>query len=394
MKLEDAAEEEASYKKGKDIEDRLGISLNDPEVIKAATKIQAGFRGVQTRKSIKKRKPPEIVVDETTATEYSDCTSENSYTYTYEDEDEESESLEDRPASPPTAVSNFSKDTISIAGFKASALIGSWVSRRKNAMQRPMTVEEENEAATKIQAGYRGMRTRESQRNTQTKTIAGFKATMAIGAWAKRRKVRQFKPLEGEEEDEVATKIQAGYRGMKVREEVARKDVENNKEDKKKQQEDSGTEISGSVSPDDGRVTAVEKRERNGVDSGTSFSSREATPRLETKKSKSIDEDYNENFEDASLSGGSGEESDASDYSGQDSETDSEGEIKIKDGKTPFVLLKRLVGIMQVGTAKSAFTKKNKVGIDEDTCNEDETSENVTKDNQDKKEKQHSLEDE
>ena len=49
---------------------------------------------------------------------------------------------------------------------------------------------------------------------------------------------------------------------------------------------------------------------------------------------------------------------------------------------------------MQVGTAKSAFTKKNKVGIDEDTCNEDEASENVTKDNQEKKEKQHSLEDE
>jgi hypothetical protein len=220
------------------------------------------------------------------------------------------------------------------------------------------------------------MRTREDMRKLPN--IAGFKATMAIGAWAKRRKLKQFKPLEGKEEEEIATKIQAGYRGMKVREDLAKKSTEKDPKESKKQ-DDSGTEISGNTSPEDGRITAVEPDERHGVDSGTSFSSREVTPRQEKERPKpevSKNEEYDENFEEESNE--SGEGSSYSEESSGEGESDSEEDdstSKGAEGKTPFVLLKRLVGIMQIGTSKAAFSKVNKVGIVNKTETEEEKRE-------------------
>ena len=37
----------------------MDIDLNDPEVAAAATKIQAGFKGLKTRKELKERKEKE-----------------------------------------------------------------------------------------------------------------------------------------------------------------------------------------------------------------------------------------------------------------------------------------------------------------------------------------------
>ena len=86
-----ATEEQEARKladKSKQIEDHLGIDLNDPDVVKATTKLQAGFRGAITRKNMKNTKSgagsskvPEIVVRQTTE-------SESEYTYTYVEEDE------------------------------------------------------------------------------------------------------------------------------------------------------------------------------------------------------------------------------------------------------------------------------------------------------------------
>ena len=66
---------------GRNIEDRLGIDLEDPKIIEAATKIQAGFRGAKTRKDLKNLPS----VPDTSDKEYSEYESENSYLY--EDED-------------------------------------------------------------------------------------------------------------------------------------------------------------------------------------------------------------------------------------------------------------------------------------------------------------------
>ena len=108
QKLKEA--EEVVDIKNKEIEERLDIDLEDPDVVKATTKIQAGFRGAMTRKSMKEKKKdpsstrivktPEIIVDKG-----SESGSEYTYTYIEESEgEEESESLSERPDSPLTAI--------------------------------------------------------------------------------------------------------------------------------------------------------------------------------------------------------------------------------------------------------------------------------------------------
>ena len=127
-----AKEEDDEIKKmeqqSRDIEDRLGISLDDPKVVEAATKIQAGFRGAQT----------------------------------------------------------FSQSIPSIAGFKATAIIGSWDQRRK-LIPKVLTSFEKDDIATKTQAGYRGMKTREDARHKPS-TIAGFRVSAHIINWAQKTK--------------------------------------------------------------------------------------------------------------------------------------------------------------------------------------------------------------
>ena len=142
---------------------------------------------------------------------------ESESSYIYEDEDEDSESLQEQPKTPKTAVEDFSQSISSIAGFKATAMIGSWI-QRKNLRPKPITTLDEDDMATKIQAGYRGMKTREESR-PKPPTIAGFRATAYVTNWSKKKKKREkiIKPMTDIEEDEVATKIQSGFRGMKIR---------------------------------------------------------------------------------------------------------------------------------------------------------------------------------
>ena len=115
QKVKDEEEVKVANIKNKEIEERLDIDLEDPDVVKATTKIQAGFRGAMTRKTMKEKKKekddpastrivktPEIVVDKG-----SSSGSEYTYEYTYVEEsegEEESESLTERPDSPLTAI--------------------------------------------------------------------------------------------------------------------------------------------------------------------------------------------------------------------------------------------------------------------------------------------------
>ena len=152
------------------------VDWKDPDIDTMATYLQAGYKGMKTREleesnnqtclKISKTEAevkamensPEIVVKQATESE-----EESEYTYTYVEEDEEDESeesLNDKPTSPETALQE-----INIAGFKASALIGSWLHRRKK--NRPIALENEDDSATKIQAGYRGMIAREKMRELE-----------------------------------------------------------------------------------------------------------------------------------------------------------------------------------------------------------------------------------
>ena len=152
----------------------------------------------------------------------------------------------------------------------------------------------------------------------------------------------------------------------------------------KLQLDDSGTELSGNNSPEQMVVaqenneniietkTELEYIEENGspprdmgIDSGTSFSSREMTPRDPTLlKTNSIDEsaqeEYEEDYDEE-------EEEDYEDDDDEEEETESEEESAVAKGKTPFVLLKQLVGIMRLGAvpkSKMILGKNNEASVE------------------------------
>ena len=124
MQKEERENNAAILKKKKEIEENLGIDLNDPEIIRATTKIQAGFRGFQARLLTRPSRPltPAIFIHKPEESKTVSDESEYSFTYTYEDEDEDD--LEDdlefskRPPSPKTAVEDYPGFTI--GGFTAT----------------------------------------------------------------------------------------------------------------------------------------------------------------------------------------------------------------------------------------------------------------------------------
>ena len=85
--IEEEDEEKVADMK-KEIEEKLDIDLEDPDVVKATTKIQAGFRGAMTRKSMKRdkeEKGEEETLDEEEVIDDDEGESE------YEDSEEEEE---------------------------------------------------------------------------------------------------------------------------------------------------------------------------------------------------------------------------------------------------------------------------------------------------------------
>ena len=80
----------------KEIEERLDIDLDDPDVVKATTKIQAGFRGAMTRKSMKEKKEEKVMEegeDEETRDEEGSEEEEGESESEYEDSEEEDEEV-------------------------------------------------------------------------------------------------------------------------------------------------------------------------------------------------------------------------------------------------------------------------------------------------------------
>ena len=338
--------------KGIQIEKRLGICFEDPAVVNAVTQIQAGFRGVLTRKNMKGNiltKTPEILVEQAF-----EAGTESEYTYEYEDENDESESLKDRPATPTTAVDKNRED-FNIAGFRASAIITTWLQRRRRS--RTLTEVDKDSAATRIQAGYRGLVTRELHKweekergnievtSHDASKSSLFRMAASIALMATRRRTKTYPSniryskddlnllndvvFSESEEDDIATRLQAGYSGMTLREEI-RDPCPSSSQEKKEIRDPCAS------STQEKKVTVEENIPMSGLDSGVgnSFSSRETTPRDNDSKM----EKRNESKESESFS----EEDE------EDSESESESEGEVVKGKTPFVLLKQLVGIMRL----------------------------------------------
>ena len=159
-------------------EEEIDIDLNDPDVEQAATKIQAGFKGMKARKEVHALKEDNKDIKEGTTEEVASTLNESS----------------DR---------NLVKEEV---------------------IDIDLNDPDVEDAATKIQAGFKGMKARkevsaikEGRKETERKELGEgeFKNEISIT-----NEVIDI-DLNDPEVEEAATKIQAGFKGMKARKEVA-----------------------------------------------------------------------------------------------------------------------------------------------------------------------------
>ena len=190
-------------------EEEVDIDLEDPEVQAATEKIQAGYKGLKTRRALKEKHEDDIS-DKPLA--------EENKGKPEAEEEEVDIDLEDPEVQAATEKIQ--------AGYKGMRTRRDMKDKKEeDAKQKEPDEEEvdidledpEVQAATaKIQAGYKGMRTRRDLQEKKPDT-AGENATENENS--------VDIDLHDKEVQEATVKIQAGYRGMQTRKELKNKDT-------------------------------------------------------------------------------------------------------------------------------------------------------------------------
>ena len=212
--------------KEKETSEEVDIDLDDPDVANAATKIQAGFKGHQARKEVQQMKKEKIEQQEKEATE---------------NEKEATEEI-DIDLDDPEVADAATKIQ---AGFKGSQA-------RKEVQKMKQEKIEQEQAATKIQASVRGRQARkevqEKKKLKNEQDEAATKIQASVRGRKARKEVQEKKKKLKNEQDEAATKIQASVRGRKARKEVneKKKEMREKKENEKETKKDEADPETGS----------------------------------------------------------------------------------------------------------------------------------------------------
>ena len=206
-------------------QDEIDIDMDDPDVEKAATKIQAGFRGLQTRKQLRNEKDTKENL-----TLEDQCKPEN-------DQDEIDIDMDD-----PDVEKAATKIQAGFRGLQTRKQLKNDKEEKENLKledQCKLENEQENDqdkididmddpdvekAATKIQAGFRGLKTRKQLKNEKT-----GKENLELENQNEQNNYQDEIDIDMEDPDveKAATKIQAGFRGLQTR-----KQLKNEKADK------------------------------------------------------------------------------------------------------------------------------------------------------------------
>ena len=221
MKNKDQAEEEAA-EEAKETEEEIDIDLNDPEVGNAAVKIQAGFRGHQTRKAIKNKDNAEESQGEV----------EKEGNEKNQEEEEIDIDLED-----PDVANAATKIQAGFRGHQARKEVQKKKEEKKPAEESETANDEEIDidlddpevgaAATKIQAGFRGLQSRKEVKKMKEEKEGKAESLTENEAVIDKETVEEIDiDLNDPDVEQAATKIQAGFKGMKARKEVAKKKEE------------------------------------------------------------------------------------------------------------------------------------------------------------------------
>ncbi|XP_052805345.1 uncharacterized protein LOC128234843 isoform X4 [Mya arenaria] len=224
-------------------EEEVDIDLNDPEVGAAALKIQAGFRGHQTRQQIKQQKeskqtdksPPEPVKEE----------KKEEVDIDLNDPDTEKAALKiqagfkgyqtrkDLKSKKEAQTQQVSKEDVKAPSPEATE-------EKKDEVDIDLKDPEVEKAAVKIQAGFKGYKTRQEikAKIDSSETQGEEKADDKSEEKTDEAKTDADEKTEGETVDidlndpevaQAATKIQAGFKGYKTRQELKqKKDSEEN----------------------------------------------------------------------------------------------------------------------------------------------------------------------
>ncbi|XP_064618209.1 uncharacterized protein LOC135482251 isoform X4 [Liolophura sinensis] len=201
---------------GDNKEEEIDIDLNDPEVAQAATKIQASFRGHKARQEIKHQveKKPEGEIKQ----------------------DESKEEEIDIDLNDPDVSQAATKIQASFRGHKVRQEIKQQQVEKKS--EGEIKTESDNkeaeididlndpevaQAATKIQASFRGHKVRQEIKQKQ---VVGENSEGEVKTEGDDKEEEIDIDLNDPEVEEAATKIQASFRGHKARQEIKQKQAE------------------------------------------------------------------------------------------------------------------------------------------------------------------------
>ena len=186
-------------------EDIIDINLEDPEVEKAATRIQAGFKGHQIRKELKERgsngsvKQQEIVKEE----------------------------IVDLDLEDPEVAEAATKIQSAFKGHQARKEVEEMKLKKEDNPLTPATTKEDEiididledpeveKAASRIQAGFKGHKARkEVQELKQTGKKLENNLDDGSVSPAEEKKIETEDKTELDDQEAAATKIQAGFKGL------------------------------------------------------------------------------------------------------------------------------------------------------------------------------------